>query len=1501
MQVICSRDRRFSCRFAVYPVIIRSIVLVAVPLLSSATQAAILSWSGGSLTTSVWSDSANWGFAGTPTNGDTLIFPAAQPRLANTNDIPGLTLNQIRFVGSAGGYNVNGNAFTMTNNIGATNTSGGNTINPGITLSASPFSIDVGAGATLTLAGALTGGAGVTKNGAGTLTYTGTNDNTYAGTTTVSAGLLQLNKTNGFGLAIPQALVLSNSTTVRCLSAHQIWSFGAPTTINTSALLDLNGNEDAVGLLTLNGGQVTTGAGGSLQMQEAIIVKSNTTAQSSIAGNLLLVSGSITISNAGHYFSPDLRINASIGSMGNFGFIKNGDGEVSFASSNSFFGPITVNRGSLWAENAYSFGNVTNTATVNSNGTIFLFLASIGTKPLTLGGGALVARGPSAWAGNITVASDSLINVFVASETLNLSGAITGPGGMTKIGLGTLTYSGSLDNTYAGVTTVNEGILQLNKTIGWAIGDGSLVIGDGLGGADSDIVRYTGASISEINISVPITITASGLLDLNNHSDDVGPITLAGGDISTGTGLLEANGDFNVLATNRTANVSGNVRFLGGGERRINVADGLVFYDIIFTANISDSGGGLVVSNSNPVGNFVIFRGSNSFTGPLTIAQAILSAETPWALGTTNGGTIVKSNSTLWLYITAITNESLTLNAGAQLVGQYDCTWTGPITLTGDATIQSFGGGSGFGFNLLGAITGAGNLLMFSDGGTNRMLGAAVNTYSGNTTFSAGFLDLNRSGFDASIPHDFTINGQARLLQENQINNGANVTIGAAGSLVLSNGVVERFGTLSGSGSVNLGSAPNFLVVGDFSNNGSSTYNGVISGAGDLWKDGSGTLTLTGNNTYTGTTYVRGGTLLVNGVQPASPIIIDSGTPTLAGNGTVGEIYCQGNLRPGTSPGILTCSNLTFTSAGNLYLDLNGHTPGSTHDQLNVHGTNSLANAALHISSSLTNPVSVGDQLVFIKNDLADPISGTFLGWGSGSSLITSGGARLVISYNGGDGNDAVFTVTEVPTDAVGTSVTSGNGSHTLDPNECNNLTIVITNKTGSAMTSVSAVLSTTNIDALVTQPYSAYPNIPANGKATNSTIFQISTLPSFVCGSDLNLRLTVSSVSHGVFTVPVVLHSGQPSGVPNRYDNNIVTNIPDIGTIESTNVVAGFTGPLTKVAVSLWLTHAVDSDLSISLIAPDNTSIDLSSGNGSGADYGSACSPDASRTTFDDSGASSITVGSSPFVGAFRPEVSLSSLFASPPNGNWRLRITDSFGGSLGALRCWSLFLYPVSCRAGNGACGLCLPSISGSITTNDLVQSGRLTRNGIGAGCGQPKACPTLSDGFPRHYDIYSFTNNTGAEACITIDLANSCSNNVFAAAYLSSFDPADLCANYLGDPGVSGSNLAFSVTVPAGAVYKVVVNEINPDTGCSNYILSLSGLPCSQPLLNVQAVPTGKARLYWSSSAGGYLLESTPSLFPTNWSVTADEPLISGGNYNVTNDIIGPSRFYRLHKPQ
>ena len=62
----------------------------------------------------------------------------------------------------------------------------------------------------------------------------------------------------------------------------------------------------------------------------------------------------------------------------------------------------------------------------------------------------------------------------------------------------------------------------------------------------------------------------------------------------------------------------------------------------------------------------------------------------------------------------------------------------------------------------------------------------------------------------------------------------------------------------------------------------------------------------------------------------------------------------------------------------------------------------------------------------------------------------------------------------------------------------------------------------------------------------------------------------------------------------------------------------------------------------------------------------------------------------------------------------------------------------------------------------------------------------CATFGDGLPRHYDSYTFTNTTGATQCVTIDTNTACTgtNFIFIGAYLGSFDPANICTNWIGD---------------------------------------------------------------------------------------------------------------------
>jgi hypothetical protein len=132
--------------------------------------------------------------------------------------------------------------------------------------------------------------------------------------------------------------------------------------------------------------------------------------------------------------------------------------------------------------------------------------------------------------------------------------------------------------------------------------------------------------------------------------------------------------------------------------------------------------------------------------------------------------------------------------------------------------------------------------------------------------------------------------------------------------------------------------------------------------------------------------------------------------------------------------------------------------------------------------------------------------------------------------------------------------------------------------------------------------------------------------------------------------------------------------------------------------------------------------------------------------------------------------------------------------------------------------------------------MQTARLNRDGDISTCGTPKICPGTIGTGTRRYDAYTFTNCSTAASCITVDLSTTCVGNsqLFVAAYLGSFDPNNICTNYLADPGTSPGAvpLGFSFHVPAGTSFTVVVNEINAggSTGCG-YTLDLGGLCCQQ----------------------------------------------------------------------
>jgi hypothetical protein len=134
-------------------------------------------------------------------------------------------------------------------------------------------------------------------------------------------------------------------------------------------------------------------------------------------------------------------------------------------------------------------------------------------------------------------------------------------------------------------------------------------------------------------------------------------------------------------------------------------------------------------------------------------------------------------------------------------------------------------------------------------------------------------------------------------------------------------------------------------------------------------------------------------------------------------------------------------------------------------------------------------------------------------------------------------------------------------------------------------------------------------------------------------------------------------------------------------------------------------------------------------------------------------------------------------------------------------------------------------------SLTAADLTQADRLGRDGSPSTC-DGKGCPGGGFAGTKFYKTYNFTNSGGAPACITVTInaALGGAGDIESAAYLGSYDPTNLCLNYLGDSGVVGlgtsvPNVSYSFTVPAQSNFVVVVNTTGTTTS-SQFSGTVSG---------------------------------------------------------------------------
>jgi autotransporter-associated beta strand protein len=489
-------------------------------------------------------------------------------RTANSETLAGATtINALILAGTAAQTVSGTGPLTITSGAVLNANTAGSAISVDMAFGSAEAVFQVVSASTLTLNNPVSGTAGLTKGGAGTLTLTVANG--YSGGTAITNGTVSVSADNQLGAT-------TGATLGRVLFSGP---YGGPTLTYTGATGSIGRDVvvatgtgtinvgTAATILTLAGSPGSTGpgisgAGGLIKAGAGTLILTNNTGANAntytgptrvdagilgftqdsnlgVGGDLVLNGGTVALQGAGNTWTTARTIYTTVastvalgdnnavwngtvtgtttGALTVTGTTTNGNGRLTLSGNNSFSSALAITSGIVRATSNTALGLTAQGVTVSSGAALEVSGGiNVGVKPITLAGtgvggtGALVSiSGVNSLFGGVALSGTTTVGV--TGGTLNLFGVVSGANALTKAGAGVLNLASPGGNTFSGGLTVSAGTALANNQFGTAAG-AVTVGGATIGGAGSvgSLVINAGAVIAPGNSPGTLTVFNAG-------------------------------------------------------------------------------------------------------------------------------------------------------------------------------------------------------------------------------------------------------------------------------------------------------------------------------------------------------------------------------------------------------------------------------------------------------------------------------------------------------------------------------------------------------------------------------------------------------------------------------------------------------------------------------------------------------------------------------------------------------------------------------------------------------------------------------------------------------------------------------------------------------------------------------------------------------------------------------------------------------------------------------